>query len=44
MELIDKWEFTAIALDKNIETFVIHFTTLSVALTLAIQIYLSCYG
>lgn len=42
MELIDKWEFAAIVLDKNIETFMVYVATLLAALTLAIQIYLSC--
>lgn len=40
VELINKKEFAAVALDENVKIFVIHITTLSAVL--AIQVYPSC--
>lgn len=42
MELIDKREFAAAGLDKNIEIFVIYVATLSTTLIIIMQVYISC--
>lgn len=42
MEFIDKSKFVFLALNKNVETFVIYVVTLSATSTLAIGVHFSC--
>ena len=39
IELIDKREFAAVAIDKNAKTFVVHVASLSIAPTMQVHLF-----